>query len=39
MTAQTILIVEDDPQNPRRVCTVWGKGYHFARDGGGGHEA
>ena len=31
--------IEDDPQNPRRVCTVWGKGYHFARDGGGGHEA
>ena len=33
------LKIEDDPQNPRRVCTVWGKGYHFARDGGGGHEA
>ena len=33
------LKIEDDPQNPRRVCTVLGKGYHFARDGGGGHEA
>ena len=22
--------VEDDPQNPARICTVWGKGYRFA---------
>ncbi len=25
--------IEDDPQKPRRVRTVWGKGYHFAEDG------
>ena len=30
------LKIEEDPQNPRRVCTVWGKGYHFARGGGDG---
>ena len=28
--------IEVDPQTPRRVCTVWGKGYRFARDGGEG---
>lgn len=22
--------VEDDPQKPARICTVWGKGYRFA---------
>ena len=22
--------VEHNPQNPQRICTVWGKGYHFA---------
>ena len=22
--------VEDDPQKPTRICTVWGKGYRFA---------
>lgn len=22
--------VEDDPQTPARICTVWGKGYRFA---------
>lgn len=27
--------IEKDPQNPKRVCTVWGKGYHF---GGGEGE-
>ena len=25
--------IEDDPQNPRRVCTVWGKGYRFVKEG------
>ena len=29
------LKIEADPQNPRRVLTVWGKGYHFVHDGGG----
>ena len=29
------LKIEADPQNPQRVCTVWGKGYHFAHGGGG----
>ena len=32
------LKIEADPQNPRRVCTVWGKGYHFARGEGAGHD-
>lgn len=27
--------IEKAPQNPKRVCTVWGKGYHF---GGGEGE-
>ena len=22
--------VEHNPQNPQRICTVWGKGYRFA---------
>ena len=22
--------IEDDPQKPKRICTVWGKGYRFA---------
>lgn len=25
--------IEADPQNPRRVCTVWGKGYRFVKEG------
>ena len=24
--------IETDPQNPKRVCTVWGKGYRFVRE-------
>ena len=27
--------VEDDPQKPARICTVWGKGYRFAAGEGG----
>ena len=29
--------VEHNPQNPQRICTVWGKGYRFAaqEDGNG----
>lgn len=29
--------VEQNPQNPQRICTVWGKGYRFAaqEDGNG----
>nr|WP_313638009.1 helix-turn-helix domain-containing protein [Paenibacillus sp.] len=23
------LKLEDDPQNPKRIVTVWGKGYHI----------
>lgn len=30
--------IEEDPQSPRRICTVWGKGYHFANSGEDGHE-
>ena len=26
--------IEADPQAPRRVCTVWGKGYRFVREEG-----
>ena len=24
--------IEADPQNPKRVCTVWGKGYRFVNE-------
>ena len=24
--------IEADPQNPKRVCTVWGKGYRFVSE-------
>lgn len=27
--------VEHNPQNPQRICTVWGKGYRFAAQEGG----
>ena len=36
MAEQTILIVEDDPQKPTRICTVWGKGYRFVSGEEGG---
>lgn len=29
--------IEADPQNPRRVCTVWGKGYRFNAGGEDDH--
>ena len=28
--------VEDDPQKPTRICTVWGKGYRFVSGEEGG---
>lgn len=30
--------IEEDPQSSRRICTVWGKGYHFANGGEDDHE-
>ncbi len=27
--------IETDPQKPRRICTVWGKGYRFSAGEGG----
>ena len=31
--------VERDPQNPQRICTVWGKGYRFAAQENGNGNA